>query len=282
MRNTPQTVTGDYLISCHSIHALLLINGTTGATIWTLGGHHNEFTDLSGGNATNFAYQHDARFWTEDLKHITIFDNHEYSFAQAGCTGNCSRGLALTLDFDAKTVATTREYWHPASLASIALGGMQMLPSSGNAMVCWGANPGFTEHTADGTTVWDVQFAPWSSDLLIFGIGFSYRIFKQDWVGLPTWAPSIAVEGNATTSSKAYVSWNGATEIKTWVVVSVLVTGFLPASWPIFSPSRHCCLFGAGLTCKIQNSTPEALPPLFRFAVPPSSLVSRRRSQSEL
>lgn len=37
----------------------------------------------------------------------------------------------------------------------------------------------------------------------------------MDWKAAPPWDPSIAVEG-----AVAYVSWNGATEVATWVVVS--------------------------------------------------------------
>ncbi|KAH8882447.1 hypothetical protein GQ53DRAFT_885511 [Thozetella sp. PMI_491] len=217
VNSVQKTAEGDYVISCHSIKAILLISGSNGLPIWFLGGRHNEFTDLSGGNATNFGFQHDAVFQNAGRTRLTMFDNHEYTSAEAGCTGNCSRGLELAIDYKAKTVKAARELWHPASLASIALGGTQLLPNGGY-MVCWGANPGITEHKADGSVIWNFQFAPWSSDLDIAGIGFNYRTVKGNWVGRPSWTPSIAVAGNGTAASAAFVSWNGATEVKNWAV----------------------------------------------------------------
>ncbi|KAF2721702.1 hypothetical protein K431DRAFT_346129 [Polychaeton citri CBS 116435] len=53
---------GNYLISARYPHVIMYIDGRTGDTIWTLGGKGNDFMDLSDGYATNFAFQHDARF----------------------------------------------------------------------------------------------------------------------------------------------------------------------------------------------------------------------------
>ena len=53
---------GNYLLSARFLHSIIYVDGRTKETIWQLGGKHNSFMDLSGGNATNFAWQHDARF----------------------------------------------------------------------------------------------------------------------------------------------------------------------------------------------------------------------------
>lgn len=57
---------GNYLISARYTHSLTYIDGKTGAILWNLGGRDNDFQDLSGGNATNFAWQHDARLISPD------------------------------------------------------------------------------------------------------------------------------------------------------------------------------------------------------------------------
>lgn len=57
---------GNYLISARYTHSLTYIDGRNGEIIWQLGGRANDFQDLSGGNATNFAWQHDARFLSAD------------------------------------------------------------------------------------------------------------------------------------------------------------------------------------------------------------------------
>lgn len=87
---------------------------------------------------------------------------------------------------------------------------MQML-DSGNVLVGYGFNAAWTEYSADGEILCDVHFGPEA------GIGkgsiVSYRAFKHAWVGLPKTSPNITLEGNTT-----YVSWNGATEVVTWVL----------------------------------------------------------------
>lgn len=184
-----------------------LVDGTTGSPIWLLGGKLNQFTDLSGGKATDFGFQHHARYWNGDLKHLTMFDNHEL-IQGVGCKVNCSRGLHLELDYEAMTAAVVSESWHPESLSSFAMGSYDQL-DSGNAIVGWGANPSFTQHLPNGECVQDIQFSIWAQPQA------NYRVFANDWVGYPTWPPSIAAMNR-----KVYVSWNGATEVRSWMVVS--------------------------------------------------------------
>lgn len=185
-------------------------DGKTGAPIWILGGKKNQFKDLSGGNATNFKYQHDARFHSPDLSQLSLFDNHgEENWI--GCTSNCSRGVLLDLNYTTMTAQVTREYWHPTSLVSDAMGSYGVL-DNGNVLVGWGWNPAFTEHTADGECVFDVQFAPWQPSEDDF-INANYRIYKDDWVAYPAWPPAAVVEDGVM-----YVSWNGATEVTHWAL----------------------------------------------------------------
>lgn len=82
---------GNYLISSRYTHSIMYIDGKSGDVLWTLGGRMNDFMDLSGGNATNFAWQHDARFLPADTfpnmyhppaeregyatRLVTLFDN---------------------------------------------------------------------------------------------------------------------------------------------------------------------------------------------------------------
>lgn len=129
-----------------------------------------------------------------------------------GCTAHCSRGLHLRLDYDAMTAEVVREYFHPRSLQSIATGSYAAL-GSGNVLIGWGSQPAVTEFRGDAV-VMDLQNAPLSPGERWGEIG-PYRAFKMDWVGRPTWGPSIAFDGGTV-----YLSWNGATEVESWVVVS--------------------------------------------------------------
>lgn len=105
---------GNYLISSRYMHSISYVDGTTGDIIWTLGGKTNDFMDLSEGMATNFAWQHDARFLPTDTfpnlysppeqrtgyttRLLTLFDNaaedqhYEYGL-------DYSRGLLLEVTY---------------------------------------------------------------------------------------------------------------------------------------------------------------------------------------
>ena len=105
---------GNYLISARYPHSITYIDGKTKETIWQLGGKSNNFMDLSAGNATNFAWQHDARFHPTDTfpnlytppperegvttQLLTLFDNAaEDQHYQYGMP--LSRGLLLELTY---------------------------------------------------------------------------------------------------------------------------------------------------------------------------------------
>jgi hypothetical protein len=52
---------------------------------------------------------------------------------------------------------------------------------------------------------------------------FAYRVNKGDWKGNPSWPPSVAADApnNSTLNATVYVSWNGATEVASWAIVSI-------------------------------------------------------------
>jgi hypothetical protein len=213
-----QTADGHYLISARHAHTISYINGTSGDVIWTLGGKRNDFADLSDGNATNFAWQHHARFRDEGLTQLTFFDNHRLK-TMIGCQQDCSRGRHLELDYENMTVRVVQEYYHPQSVVSGAMGGYDLTPS-GNVLIGWGLNPAFTEFTPDGEVVLDIQYTTWDPE----GKGRGhYRTFKGEWKGHPTWDPSVAWTQSEGKTPKLWVSWNGATEVASYQLVSQAV-----------------------------------------------------------
>ncbi|KAK7429680.1 hypothetical protein QQZ08_003706 [Neonectria magnoliae] len=212
---------GDYLISSRALSMISLIDGETGDPKWVLGGKHNQFKDLSGGNATNFANQHNARFVQQNESRISLFDNHVLETGPCS-PGNCSRGMVVELDYADMTVRLQEEFFHPQKVSSATEGSVQSL-NNGNFLVGWGVNPGFTEHLPNGTVVLDVQRGALPD---IAGVkpnmGMTvYRAWKMDWVGRPPWGPDIASVSqvsqlNTTSNATIYVSWNGNTEIDRW------------------------------------------------------------------
>jgi hypothetical protein len=195
---------GNHLISARHTHTVTCI-APTGDILWILGGRVNDFTDLSSGEATNFAWQHHARWRSNNI--ITLFDNSAYDYYLQ--TADYSRGIIIDLDLVNKTATLRNSYSKPRQWRSESQGSMQQLSDDGRMFLGWGSAAAYTEFTADGEILCDVHFGAES----VFGFGrmSSYRAFKGDWIGKPVTPPDIKL-----TDENIYVSWNGATEVMVW------------------------------------------------------------------
>lgn len=201
---------GNYLISARNVWGISYIDGRTGDVLWTLGaGTVNDFADLSGGLATDFAWQHHAR-WVDEGKTLSFFDNHYHRIGDPyGPSG--ARVVDLDLADPANRTARLRHlYEHPDHIKPESQGNAQRLPHGG-FLVGWGSSGAFTEFAADGEVLCDARFG--AEAAFEFSPVSSYRVFRGAWTGVPSYPPSVAVVGN-----KAYVSWNGATEVERWQV----------------------------------------------------------------
>ncbi|KAJ6102887.1 hypothetical protein N7486_005314 [Penicillium sp. IBT 16267x] len=177
---------------------------SAGEILWTLGGKLNDFVDASEGQATNFCWQHDARWRGEHI--LTLFDNTAETFMDGPTE---SRGMTVELDTN-NLIATLRsEYYHPEGIRATSQGNMQVLADSGNVLVAWGHCAAFTEFSSDGEMLCDTHFAP--SSWFQLGQVVSYRIAKGSWAGQPDTSPKGVVAGDSV-----FVNWNGATEVAYW------------------------------------------------------------------
>ncbi|KAF3385133.1 hypothetical protein F1880_001805 [Penicillium rolfsii] len=231
MNSIEKTQAGNYLVSMRHIHSIFLIDGDTGEIIWTLGGNQNDFVELpplegteSSQPVLSMRWQHHARFvpGTNETQ-MTLFDNHVKQTSHGECDTNCSRGLHIAIDdtVSPPTVRLLQEFRHPSKLQAQSQGSVQVISPSpsdlGNVFVGWGRCPTFTEHTSTGETVMDVQFSPWHS-LEVPDALDNYRAYKMDWKATPWWDPAIAARKNWKGELVIYVSWNGATEVASWVI----------------------------------------------------------------
>jgi hypothetical protein len=194
---------GRYLISARHTHTVTCVDGTTGEVLWSLGGKDNEFFDESDGAATQFAWQHDARWQSPNT--LTLFNNGANA---ASDSSSISHGVLLKLDIPARKAKVLISYDHPQELMVVSQGNLQVL-DNGNVLVGWGHSAAFTEFSPNGTMLCDVHFG--ASAYFTFGRIVSYRSFKNNWIGLPDTIPDAAV-----TRESVFVSWNGATEVATW------------------------------------------------------------------
>ncbi|MBG6183111.1 hypothetical protein IWX65_001060 [Arthrobacter sp. CAN_A214] len=182
------------LVSARHTSAIYRIDRATGELDWTLGGTANDF-EL--GDGAEFSWQHDARRSPDGT--LTLFDN-----ASNENSGDNSRGLRLQLDEEAMTAAVVTEYLPPEDRTAGSMANTNELPN-GNILISWGAQPFYSEFTADGALIYDVSLG---------GDG-SYRAYKSAWQGQPATPPDVVVQENDG-GSTAYVSWNGATGVAQW------------------------------------------------------------------
>lgn len=198
----------------------------------------------------SMGWQHHARFvpGTGETE-LTLFDNHVKQTSHGACDdGACSRGLHVRID-DAASPPTARllgEYLHPSRLQAQSQGSVQAILSPAPApraegggeeeeegdgarqelrsfFVGWGRCPSFTEHdAATGEALLDVQFSPWHSEEIPDALD-NYRAYRLDWRATPWWPPSLALMASREGDLDVFLSWNGATEVREWVVRGVVV-----------------------------------------------------------
>lgn len=212
---------GNYLVSLRHLHMVVCVDGSNGEVLWALGGNANDFEDISQGDATNFQWQHDARWISEDDGIISLFNNgiarHHYSDAAH------SEGRVIRLNFEERTAECLHYYASPQHISSASQGSVQLLPPIGgggdkHVFVGWGSSAAYSEFTTDGQLLCETHFA--ASSLFYFERAKSYRAIKAptSWKAEPeSWDPIASIKGDTL-----YVSWNGATEVAWWALEGTL------------------------------------------------------------
>ncbi len=190
---------GNLLVGARNTWALYKIDRVSGSVLWRLNGKRSDFS-LTG--PAHFYWQHDSRAHGDSM--ITVFDNAGPNKEKQ------SRGLLLSVDTTARHVDLAQAYEHPARFVVNTQGSIQRLPD-GRVVIGWGDQPYFSEFAADGTLLLDGQ--------LPVGVR-SYRAYTANWVGHPADPPRVAAQANPAGGFVVYASWNGATEIDTWVVMA--------------------------------------------------------------
>jgi hypothetical protein len=222
---------GNYLISSRHTHTISLIDSRTGSVLWQLGGAHNDFEDLSAGLATDFAWQHDARWiglpsdpdGEAGIYTISLFANGMAGVLHIDATHSTAR--IIRLDTNAMTAELLQSFSSYQHTLSSSQGSVQILPENGNVFVGWGASAAWSEFSPDGTLLCEAHVAAGQS--FMWERAKSYRVFKtNEWVGKPSWAPSARIS-----NGKVFVSWNGATEIQDWELQGLKSEGDENEEW---------------------------------------------------
>lgn len=189
---------GNLLISSRTNHCIYRISIEDHHVIWRLGGKESDF-ELEPDAV--FAVQHDARRLPDGT--LSLFDNVD-SDNQVD-----SRGLVFELDEEAMTATLIREYHRDGGMHSPYQANMQTL-ESGNVFIGWGSGPRVSEFTHEGEMIFDMRYQA----------GVSYRGYRVDWSATPALPIDYLLEDGANGTLTCFVSWNGATDIAEWRVVT--------------------------------------------------------------
>jgi len=198
---------GNYLISSRHFHHVVCVS-PTGEILWILGGRDNQFTDFSDGQATNFKWQHDARWLSREDGIITLFDNQKAGPLHVDAPN--SRALFIKVDVPNRTATLVQSLVSLQGVLASSQGSVQTLPDGKGTFVGWGSAAAYSEYSADGELLCETHLA--ASSFFWFERMKSYRAIKAfGWHAHPRDPPEVKIEDDSL-----YVSWNGATEVAFW------------------------------------------------------------------
>lgn len=199
LNSVDYTPDGDLLVSGRHTSTVYKVDYETGDILWRFGGDNSDFTfDDPAGIPS---YQHDARLHRDGR--LTLFDNGNEHDPQV------SRGATYQLDEEAMTAELVEDLRAEPPVFGAALGSNQRL-DNGNQLVSFGSTNVMAEYE-DGEPVFTGTFEE--------GVA-TYRTERIDWHATPDTAPDAALgeEVAADGSRMVYMSWNGATDVRRWLV----------------------------------------------------------------
>ncbi|CAK3918115.1 hypothetical protein AC578_9942 [Lecanosticta acicola] len=198
---------GNYIISSRHFHSVTAIS-PVGEILWILGGRDNEFQDLSDGQATNFKWQHDARWFSEAEGILTLFDNSKAGPLHIDAPS--SRALFIQLDIPNRTARLVQSLTSLGGILASSQGSVQTSLDNDQTFVGWGSAAAYSEYSQDGELLCETHLgASWFYWLERMK---SYRTTKTyDWHAMPRDAPQVKIE-----DGHLLVSWNGATDVASW------------------------------------------------------------------
>ncbi len=186
---------GSLLVSARNTWTVYNLNAASGTIVWRLGGKHSSFA-MGPGTAT--AWQHDPRVLANGS--ISIFDN-----GSSPTVHSQSRGIVVSVNLQRRTATLLSQILHSPPLLAESQGNVQAL-ANGDWFLGWGQLPEFSEFNAAGELLFDAHFPAGTQ---------SYRDLRFPWTGMPGHPPTFVLRG-----ATVYASWNGATQVAGWRVLS--------------------------------------------------------------
>jgi len=212
---------GELLVSLRNMWAGYAVDRSSGDVLWQLNGKQQsdeKWPLITPAKDARFSWQHMLRFRGTDQ--VSLFDDACCGTAANGDAEKAqgtSRGLVLDVDLAKKTAAVAKTTYHDPALSVSSQGSMQELPN-GDWFVGWGIEPYFSQFGAAGNKA-STSSSNLLYDVKLPGDMFSYRAFRDDWVGIPTTPPKTVAQSRDGTTT-VYASWNGSTETAAWQVLA--------------------------------------------------------------
>lgn len=142
----------NYIVSFRNLSAILKLNYQTGATIWQLGGTHNQFTFIGDPQALSFggtSGQHGVRVLGNG--HLLVYDNGVLQPTPH------TRAVEYALDTVAKTATMVWEYVPNPPIFTVIVGSVQRL-ANGNTLIGFGDAGQIHEVDASATLLASANF----------------------------------------------------------------------------------------------------------------------------
>ena len=199
--NSIQPLSGNrVLISARDTSAVYLVDRATGHIRWTLGGRASSFRL---GRGARFYFQHDAQLIGSH--EVQLFDDE----AGPPFEAPVSRGLRLDLDLRHRTATVLSSLRRAGTLAQ-SEGSDQRL-ADGGSLVGYGSTGFFSEFGPFGRVRFDARLPADDG---------TYRVYRYRWQGRPHTRPALAVRQTGPGRVTLSVSWNGATAVARWQVLT--------------------------------------------------------------
>ncbi|OAQ90525.1 arylsulfotransferase protein [Purpureocillium lilacinum] len=232
---------GSYIISSRFFCSIFRLT-PNGTVEWTFQGENGG--DFKLASDISFRYQHDARVRHvgEDFMQLSLFNN-DNSAVKSGV--NETTGIFVTLDTKTWTATLDRELVDPTDRVYAKSQGNTQFLDNGNVILGYGSTAKIKEFTPDGSVAMSAVFG--HKD----GTVFSYRSYRFPWIGRPKTSPSVyaCIKSNET---QVYMSWNGATEHKTWQVFAGSTEGDLSSQVSVARQGFETAVTLSGLPALIQ------------------------------
>ncbi|MCJ1431939.1 hypothetical protein MMC27_001295 [Xylographa pallens] len=205
--NSVQLLGNDYIVSSRYYCSVYSVN-SDGKLNWHLQGQTGG--DFYLGPGAQFCYQHHVRAELLESNSL-LLHMHNNKNDDLGASVGPTTGLLLNLDGNTRRAVLKSSLFDPkAQIYSLFMGSYQSL-DEGHVFLGHGYIPQLVEFDTTGTEVYAASFGH-------VGVTFSYRAFRQAWMGVPNTLPDVYACALSNGTTAVYMSWNGATAYTAWAI----------------------------------------------------------------